>query len=152
MKNVKTYSAKPSEVTRNWYVIDASDAPLGRLSTVIATKLMGKDKPMYTPHIDCGDHIVVINTDKLVVTGNKLLGKKYYRHTGFPGGIKEVTLGDKIAKDSGSVIVASVRGMIPRNKLQPERLKRLHVFAGEEHEHNAQQPTKISFSAPKESK
>lgn len=146
---MKTYSAKPSDVTRAWYVIDASEAPLGRLSTKAATLLTGKGKPQFTHHIDCGDYVIVINADKLVVTGNKMLGKKYYRHSGFPGGIKEATLADKMAKDSTEVIVHAIRGMLPVNKLRDERLKRLKVYAGSEHNHAAQTPQTLSLKEGK---
>lgn len=139
----KTYSAKPTEVTRRWILIDASEAPLGRVATVIATYLTGKNKPIYTPHIDCGDYVVVINAAKLVVTGNKLTDKKYYRHSGFPGGIKEASLGEKLAKNPASVIEAAAKGMLPKNKLAPDRLARLRVFSTEAHEHAAQQPEKV---------
>lgn len=139
----KTYSAKPSEVSRRWILIDAADAPLGRISTTIATYLTGKNKPMYTPHIDCGDYVVVINASKLVVTGNKLTDKKYYRYSGFPGGMREMTLEQKIEKDPTDVITLAVKGMLPKNKLVDERLARLRVFAGEEHGHTAQQPQKV---------
>lgn len=135
---MKTYSAKPTEVNRQWYVIDASDLPLGRLSTRIATLLTGKGKPMFTHHVDCGDYVIVINAANLVVTGNKRAGKIYYRHTSYPGGLKEATLEEQMAKDPTNVIVHAVRGMIPANKLRDGRLKRLKVYAGAEHEHNAQ--------------
>lgn len=140
---IKTYSAKPSEVTRRWILIDAADAPLGRIATVIATYLTGKNKPMYTPHIDCGDYVVVINAKNLQVTGNKREDKMYYSYSGFPSGLKEVTLKDKLAKDPASVIEAAVKGMLPKNKLAPERLARLRVFSDEQHEHTAQQPVKV---------
>lgn len=146
---MKTYSAKPSDVTRKWYVIDASEAPLGRAATKIATLLTGKGKPQFTQHIDCGDYVVVINADKLVVTGNKMTDKKYYRHSGFPGGIKEATLADKMAKDSTEVIVKAVRGMLPVNKLRDDRLKRLKVYAGAEHSHEAQKPQAFSLKEGK---
>lgn len=139
----KTYSAKPSEVTRRWVLVDASEAPLGRIATVIATYLTGKNKPMYTPHIDCGDYVVVTNASKLVVTGNKLADKKYYRYSGFPGGMKEMTLEQKLEKDPKSVIELAVKGMLPKNKLAPERLARLRVFVDENHGHAAQKPEKI---------
>ncbi len=139
----KTYSAKPSEVTRRWILIDASEAPLGRIATVIATYLTGKNKPMYTPHIDCGDYVVVTNAAKLVVTGNKLADKKYYRYSGFPGGMREMTLEQKLEKDPASVIELAVKGMLPKNKLAPERLARLRVFVDENHGHAAQKPEKI---------
>ena len=141
---MKTYSAKPSDVTRAWYVIDASEAPLGRISTKIATLLTGKGKPMFTQHIDCGDYVVVINADHLVVTGNKLADKMYYRHSQYPGSLKEINLGDKIAKDSTEVVRLAVRGMLPKNKLMDERLKRLKIYKGAEHSNEAQKPQKVS--------
>lgn len=148
----KTYSAKPSEVTRKWILIDAAEAPLGRIATIIATYLTGKNKPMYTPHIDCGDYVVVINAGNLKVTGNKLQDKKYYRYSGFPGGIKEVNLEQKLAKDPASIVEAAVKGMLPKNKLSPERMKRLRVFADENHGHTAQKPQKISLNSKNEVK
>lgn len=141
--NAKTFSQKPSEVARNWFLIDASEAPLGRLSTEIAKYLIGKYKPTYTPHIDGGDYVVVINADKLVVTGNKETGKKYFRHSGFPGGIKEATLAELRAKSPERIIHESVKGMVPKNKLAADRLARLRVFTGEEHTHTAQTPQKV---------
>lgn len=141
---MKTYSAKPSEVVREWLVIDASEAPLGRVATEIAQHLIGKKKPMFTQHIDCGDYVIVINADKLVVTGNKLADKTYYRHSQYPGSLKTMTLGEQIIKDSTAVIVAAVRGMLPKNKLMDERLIRLKVYAGSEHHHEAQKPKKVS--------
>jgi large subunit ribosomal protein L13 len=140
----KTYSAKPSDVTRAWYVIDATEAPLGRISTKIATLLTGKGKPMFTQHIDCGDFVVVINTDKLVVTGTKLTDKMYYRHSQYPGSLKEATLADKIESDSTDVIRLAVKGMLPKNKLMDERLKRLKIYKGSEHNNEAQKPQKVS--------
>lgn len=146
---MKTYSAKPSEVKREWFVVDASEVPLGRLSTVVATMLTGKNKPMFTHHIDCGDYVVVINADQLVVTGDKLEKKMYYRHTGYPGGLKEMPLKDKMTKDSTSVIIKSIRGMLPVNKLRADRLARLKVYAGAEHNHDAQKPKKFSIKEGK---
>ncbi len=143
MVNVKTYSQKPSEVTRRWILIDASEAPLGRISTQIATYLTGKYKPSYTPHIDGGDYVVVINAAQAVVTGEKETDKSYYHHTGFPGGIKEASLAEVRAKHPERIIEAAVKGMIPRNKLAAERLKRLRVFAGSDHDHTAQTPEKV---------
>lgn len=140
---MKTYSAKPTDVTREWYVLDASSAPLGRLSTKIATLLTGKGKPMFTAHIDCGDNVVVINAEKLVVTGAKLDDKKYYRHSQYPGNLKTATLTEKMAKDPCEVIRLAVRGMLPKNKLMNDRMLRLRVFAGESHEHEAQTPKKV---------
>ncbi len=139
----KTYSAKPTEVTRNWLLIDASEAPLGRIATVIASHLTGKNKSMYTPHIDCGDFVIVINAEKLQVTGNKLEAKKYYSYSGFPGGLKEATLKEQMAKDPTVVIKAAVKGMVPKNKLAADRLARLRVFVDENHTHAAQQPKKV---------
>jgi large subunit ribosomal protein L13 len=141
--NAKTYSQKPSEVSRRWLLIDASEAPLGRVATQIATYLTGKYKPSYTPHIDGGDYVVVINAEKAVVTGNKELGKVYYRHSGFPGGIKDARLEEVREKHPERIIEAAVRGMLPKNKLSPERMKRLRVFAGSEHTHAAQSPEKV---------
>ena len=144
IKEFKTYSAKPTEVERKWYLFDASEAPLGRLSTQIATKLTGKGKPMFTSHIDCGDFVVVINADKLVVTGDKQDDKMYYRHSGYTGNLKEATLREKQAKKPGEVIRLAVKGMLPKNKLVAERLKRLKIYAGEEHTHAPQAPQKVS--------
>lgn len=139
----KTYSMKSGEVRHDWVLVDAGDAPLGRLATVIATRLTGKYKPTYTPNIDNGDYVVVINSDKLVVTGNKELAKTYYRHTGFPGGIKSRSLEEVRELDSTRAIVAAVKGMLPKNKLAAERLKRLRVFTTDAHEHAAQKPVKL---------
>lgn len=141
----KTFSLKANEVNHTWTLIDASDAPLGRLSTVIAQRLTGKYKPTFTPHIDDGDYVVVINADKLIVTGDKEQAKTYYRHTGYPGGIKSQSLAEARAKDSTKLIEAAVKGMLPRNKLLAERLKRLRVFTGEDHGHTAQKPVKLEI-------
>lgn len=146
---MKTYSAKPTDVTRKWYVIDAAEAPLGRISTVAATLLTGKGKPMFTKHIDVGDYVIVINADNLVVTGKKLEQKMYYRHSGYPGGLREAQLKDKMAKDSTEVIVKAIRGMLPVNKLRPGRLERLKVYAGNEHNHEAQKPVAYSVKEGK---
>lgn len=144
---MKTYSAKPTDVKRVWHVIDATEAPLGRISTVAARLLIGKDKPMVTSHIDCGDYVIIVNADKLVVTGDKMNKKLYYKHSNFPGGLTTTTLKDKMEQDSRKVIIASVRGMLPVNKLRPGRLLRLKVYAGPEHEHHAQVP--VAFSVKK---
>lgn len=143
---MKTYSQKPTEVTRRWILLDASSAPLGRLSTVIARYLTGKYKPSFTPHIDGGDYVVVVNASKAKVTGDKDLQKKYYRHSGFPGGISELRLEELRVKSPESIITEAVKGMLPKNKLSPERLKRLKVFAGEEHDHAAQKPEKVEVA------
>ncbi len=146
---MKTYSAKPSEVTRKWYVIDASDTTLGRVSTQVATLLTGKSKPMFTSHIDCGDFVVVVNADKLQVTGGKEEKKMYYNHSGYPGGLRERQLKDLMGNDSTEVIYKAVRGMLPVNKLRDDRLKRLKIYAGAEHVHAAQKPETISLKGSK---
>lgn len=140
---MKTYSQKASEIKREWWVIDASSMPLGKLAVIIADKLMGKSKITYTPHIDNGDYVVVVNAKNLVVTGDKMLQKKYYHHSGFPGGLKELKLEEVIEKDPSKVIEAAVKGMLPKNKLSAERMKRLRVFDGAEHDHAAQNPKEI---------
>ena len=140
---MKTYSQKASEIKREWWVIDASTMPLGKLSVIIADKLMGKSKITYTPHIDNGDYVVVINARNIVVTGDKKLQKKYYHHSGFPGGLRELRLEEVIEKDPSKAIEAAVKGMLPKNKLSAERLKRLRVFEGAEHTHAAQNPKEI---------
>jgi large subunit ribosomal protein L13 len=141
---MKTYSAKPSDVTRKWYVVDASEAPLGRVSTKVATLLLGKEKPMFTKHVDVGDYVIVINAEALVTTGGKLDRKMYYKHSGYPGGLKEKTMRDVMEDDPTKVIIQAVRGMLPVNKLRDGRLGRLKVYAGSEHQHEAQKPEKIS--------
>ena len=140
---MKTYSQKPSEVTRRWILIDAAEAPLGRVSTEIAKYLIGKYKPTYTPHVDGGDYVVVINAKDTVVTGAKETDKIYYRHSGFPGGIKDATLQEVREKFPERIIENAVKGMLPKNKLAAERMKRLRVFAGEDHSHTAQTPEKV---------
>ena len=140
---MKTYSQKGSEINREWWLIDASTMPLGKLAVVIADKLMGKSKVTYTPHIDNGDYVVVTNAKKLVVTGDKMIAKKYYRHSGYPGGIKELKLEEVIEKDASRAIREAVKGMLPKNKLAADRMKRLRVFDGEEHDHMAQNQKEI---------
>ena len=140
---MKTYSQKGSEIKREWWIIDAQAMPLGKLAVVIADKLMGKSKVTYTPHIDNGDYVVVVNAKNLVVTGDKMIQKKYYRHSGYPGGIKELKLEEVIEKDASRAIREAVKGMLPKNKLAAERLKRLRIFDGAEHEHTAQNPQNI---------
>lgn len=140
---MKTFSQKPADVTRKWILIDASEAPLGRLSTQIATYLTGKYKPTFTPHVDGGDYVVVINAKDTVVTGAKETDKKYYRHSGFPGGIKEASLAEVRAKYPERIIEKAVQGMLPKNKLSVERMKRLKIYPGAEHAHTAQQPKKV---------
>jgi large subunit ribosomal protein L13 len=140
---MKTYSQKSSEIKRDWYLIDASTLPLGKLAVVIADKLMGKSKVTYTPHIDNGDYVVVINAKNIQVTGNKMTDKMYYRHSGFPGGLTELKLEEIIEKDPSYAIKEAVKGMLPKNKLAADRLARLRVFNGAEHTHAAQNPKEI---------
>lgn len=142
---MKTYSAKPSDISRQWYVVDAAEVPLGRLATQVAKLLIGKDKPQFTHHIDVGDYVVVINAEQTVVTGGKETKKVYYRHSNFPGGLKEATFAEKMTKDPTFAVTHAVRGMLPVNKLRDERLKRLKVYAGSEHKHDPQQPKVISL-------
>jgi len=143
---MKTYSAKPTEVKRQWYVVDASEDNLGRIASKIALLLNGKEKPMFTAHIDCGDYVIVINSDKLKVSGNtKLTSKKYYSHSGHPGGLHTRSLEEQIAKDSTQVIIRAVKGMLPANKLLQNKISRLKVYPGEAHEHQAQQPIKLNL-------
>ncbi len=140
---MKTYSQKAAEISREWWLIDASTLPLGKLAVVIADKLMGKSKVTYTPHIDNGDYVVVINAKNLVVTGEKMTQKKYYRHSGFPGGLTELKLEEVVEKDPSVAIREAVKGMLPKNKLSADRLARLRVFDGAEHAHTAQNPKEI---------
>ena len=146
---MKTYSAKPSDVTRQWYVVDASQAPLGRLATQVAQLLTGKGKPQFTKHIDVGDFVIIINAADMVVTGDKLNKKIYYSHSNFPGGLKEATLAEKMAKDPTFAITQAIRGMLPVNRLRDERLLRLKVYAGSEHQHEAQQPITLDVKEAK---
>lgn len=146
---MNTYSAKPTDVTRQWYVVDASEVPLGRLATQVAQLLTGKGKPQFTKHIDCGDYVIVINADQLQVSGNKLEEKMYYHHSHYPGGLKETTLKKQMNKDATAPIVHAVRGMLPVNKLRDGRLARLKVYAGSEHNHAAQQPKAFSLKEGK---
>lgn len=143
---MKTYSAKPSDVTRKWYVVDASEAPLGRVATQVAQLLTGKGKPQFTKHIDTGDFVIVINAEKTIVTGGKADKKIYYKHSGFPGGLKDATFTEKMEKDPTFPITKAVRGMLPVNRLRDDRLLRLKVYAGAEHKHEAQKPELISVS------
>lgn len=139
----KTFSQKTADVSRRWILIDAKDATLGRLSTEIAKYLIGKYKPTYTPHVDGGDYVVVINAAEVPVTGAKETDKIYYRHSGFPGGIKDVQLKDVRERFPERVIEMAVKGMLPKNKLSPDRMARLRIFPGSEHTHTAQTPEKV---------
>jgi large subunit ribosomal protein L13 len=149
MVNSKTYSQKQSEVNHRWILIDASSAPLGRVATTIAKYLIGKYKPTYTPHIDNGDYVVVINAEKVVVTGAKETDKKYYRHSGFPGGISEKSLSQMREKFPERIIEEAVKGMIPHNKLAAKRLERLRIFVGNDHSHSAQTPEIVNVMEAK---
>lgn len=137
---MKTHVAKPTDIVRVWYLLDARSAPLGRISTAAARLLLGKDKTNFSNHIDVGDYVVIINADKLIVTGNKLVGKQYFRHSGYPGGLRKQTLEEAMAKNSTEVITKAIRGMLPVNKLRPNRLARLKVYSNDQHQHQAQNP------------
>ena len=140
---MKTYSQKTSEINREWWIIDASTLPLGKLAGVNADKLLCKSKGTYTPHTDNGDYVVVINAKNLVATGEKMTDKHYYRHSGFPGGLTDLTLQEIIEKDPAVAVKHAVKGMLPKNKLLADRLARLRVFEGAEHAHTAQMPKEI---------
>ncbi len=142
---MKTFSAKPHEVQREWYVVDATGKTLGRLASEIAKILRGKHKPIYTPHVDCGDFVIVVNADKIRVTGRKLDQKIYYRHSGYPGGLKSITLRDQLARHPERVIELAVRGMLPRNRLGRRMIKKLKVYASPDHPHQAQQPKPLDL-------
>ena len=142
---MKTFSAKPAEFKREWLIVDATDKTLGRLASEIANRLRGKHKAIYTPHVDTGDYVVVVNADKVRTTGNKLLGKTYYRHTGYPGGIKATTLQKMLETHPERVLESAVRGMMPKNPLGRAMFKKLKVYAGAEHPHTAQQPTALEL-------
>ena len=142
---MKTYSAKPGEITRDWYVVDADGQTLGRLATQIADRLRGKGKPQYTPHVDTGDFVVVVNAEKIAVTGNKLEDKMYYRHSGYPGGLRARPLKDQLARQPTEVLRKAVKGMLPRNRLSRAQIKKLKIYAGPEHPHEAQGPTELEL-------
>lgn len=144
---MKTFSAKPGEVPRRWWVVDAEGKNLGRLSTQIATVLRGKNKPGYTPHVDTGDFVVVVNAEKVAVTGTKLQSKKYYRHSGYPGGLRMRTLSEMLERRPGEVIRTSVKGMLPKNRLAAKQLSKLKIYAGPEHPHAAQKPEEMTWQA-----
>ena len=142
---MKTYVATPADRERNWLVVDAEGKTLGRLATQLADLLRGKRKPEYTPHVDVGDFVVVINAEKIRVTGNKLADKRYYRHSGYPGGLKSRTLGDMLERRPEEVIRKAVRGMLPRNRLGRKQLTKLKVYAGPDHPHAAQKPQPLEI-------
>lgn len=137
---MRTFTAKSEEIERDWYVVDAEGQTLGRLASAIASILRGKHKPFYTPHLDCGDYVVVVNAEKVHVTGRKLDQKYYHRHSGYPGGLSSISLRDQLAKHPERVLQAAVKGMLPKNKLGRRMYKKLKVYAGDSHPHQAQQP------------
>ena len=141
-----TYMAKTGEVERKWFVVDATDIPMGRLSAVVASILRGKNKPTFTPHVDTGDFVIVINADKVKLTGNKASDKIYYRHSNHPGGLKAISAGELRDKNSRRLIETSVKGMLPKNTLGRKQLTKLHVYGGAEHEHAAQQPEVLDIT------
>ena len=140
---MKTFMQKKETVERNWYVVDATGKTLGRLATQVATVLRGKNKPTYTPHVDCGDYVIVVNADKVVLTGNKLEDKKYYNHSGYPGGLRERTAKEMIEKYPEEMARKAVKGMLPKNRLGRAMYKKLFVYAGSEHKHIAQKPSEM---------
>ena len=142
----KTVSANSQTVTKEWFVVDAEGETLGRMASKIAMIIRGKNKPSYTPHVDCGDNVVVINADKVQLTGNKWEGKKYYRHTGYPGGQRIATAREIMEKDPTALVRKAVKGMLPKNKLGRALNKNLYVYAGTEHNHEAQQPKAINLN------
>jgi large subunit ribosomal protein L13 len=142
---VKTYHAKVGEVEREWLLVDATDMTLGRLASEIAQILKGKRKPQYTAHVDVGDFVIVVNASKIKVTGKKMTDKKYFRHTGFPGGLKEISLGDQLAKHPERVLEHAVKGMLPKNTLGRAMGMKLKVYAGPEHKNQAQKPRQITL-------
>jgi large subunit ribosomal protein L13 len=137
---MKTYNAKPGEITRDWYVVDADGKTLGRLATAIADTLRGKNKPQYTPHVDTGDFVVVVNAEKISVTGKKLDEKMYYRHSGYPGGLKQRSLREQLERRPTEVLRKAVKGMLPRNRLARQQITKLKIYSGPEHPHEAQAP------------
>ena len=142
---MKTFMASPATIDRKWYVVDATDMTLGRLASEVAKVLRGKNKPIFTPHIDTGDYVIVINAEKIAVTGKKLDQKIYYHHSDYVGGMKETTLREKLAKKPESVIELAVKGMLPKGPLGRQMYKKLFVYAGAEHKHEAQKPVALTF-------
>ncbi len=141
--STKTYNAKPGEIARDWYVVDATGQTLGRLATRIAETLRGKGKPQYTPHVDTGDFVVVVNAEKIAVTGNKLDQKRYYRHSGYPGGIRSRTLREQLDRRPTEVLRSAVKGMLPKNKLAARQITKLKIYVGPDHPHEAQAPKEL---------
>jgi large subunit ribosomal protein L13 len=142
---VRTFTQKTANIERKWYVVDAEGETLGRLASRIAPILKGKHKPTYTPHLDCGDFVIVVNAKKVKVTGQKLDQKRYYRHTGYPGGVRSISLRDQLATHPERVLQAAVRGMLPKNRLGRQMIKKLKVYPGDAHPHQAQQPKELEL-------
>ena len=142
---MKTFMASPATIDRKWYVVDATDMTLGRLASEVAKVLRGKNKPIFTPHIDCGDYVIVINAEKIKVTGKKMDQKVYYHHSDYVGGLKEATLREKLAKKPEQVIELAVKGMLPKGPLGRQMFTKLHVYAGPDHTHEAQKPEVLTF-------
>lgn len=142
---MKTFMASPATIDRKWYVVDATDMTLGRLASEVAKVLRGKNKPIFTPHIDCGDNVIVINAEKIKVTGKKMDQKLYYHHSDYVGGLKEATLREKLEKKPEQVIELAVKGMLPKGPLGRQMFTKLHVYAGPEHKHEAQKPEVLTF-------
>ncbi len=142
---MKTYMAKPEEIERKWYVVDCEGLVLGRVASQIASVLRGKNKPCYTPNVDCGDYVIAINTDKIVLTGKKLEQKYYRYHTGYIGGLKEIQFKKRMSEDSDKALTTAVKGMLPKNSLGRDMIKKLKVFKGAEHNHQAQMPVELKF-------
>ena len=142
---MRTYTTKPDDITREWYVSDATGLPLGRLASQIASVLRGKHKPIFSPHMDCGDFVIVINAEKVRVTGDKLDQKMYYRHSQYPGGLKTISLRDQLKQHPDRVIRLAVRGMLPKNRLGRQMIKKLKVYREPDHPHQAQQPKPLSM-------
>ena len=141
----RTYSAKPADITRKWYVVDASGKTLGRLATQVAIVLRGKHKPTFTPHMDTGDHVIVVNAEKIHLTGDKVRTKTYYRHSGYPGGLKSETVKDVLARKPEAVLERAIKGMLPKTSLGKQMARKLNVYAGPAHPHHAQQPEALTL-------
>lgn len=149
MRQMKTYTVKAGEIRRKWYVVDAQDLVLGRLASEVAQILRGKKNPTYSPHMDVGDNVIIVNSDKVKLTGNKQEQKIYYRHSGYPGGLREIPYSDLMKNKSDFVVQKAVRGMLPHNRLGRQMLKKLHVYKGASHPHQAQQPEQLELAEAK---
>ena len=141
-----TYMAKPNDIERKWYVVDATDIALGRLSAVVASILRGKNKPTFTPNVDTGDNVIIINADKLILTGRKATKKIYYRHSDYPGGLKSISAGELLANNPVRLVENSIKGMLPKNSLGHQQFLKLHVYAGADHKHEAQKPEALDLT------